>query len=60
MNYNLAQRAGLADAGKDELGQQLWIGTSEQWAEYEKLKSQTIKIPVRQEMELPQGFQGEL
>jgi hypothetical protein len=60
MNYNLAIKAGLVDAGKDALGQQQFIGTDEQWDEYEKLKSQTIKIPVRQEIELPQGFQGEL
>jgi len=34
----LADEAGLVDGGKDEEGDQQWIGTNQQWNRFEKLK----------------------
>ena len=39
---DLHEVAGLAPAGKDEDGLDLWIGTSDDWANYERLLNESL------------------
>jgi hypothetical protein len=39
-----AEESGLVDGGKDEEGNQLWIGENEQWNRFEILKEKYEEV----------------
>ena len=43
MNSETAKQAGLAEAGKDEEGEQLYIGTQKQWDSVEIIEEDEMR-----------------